>query len=96
MDGAHAGAPCGHGVAAAEGCPANLVQGTVRKILVKKSNRIRCYHLERRDANFEQTMAKVLCVCLTRSETSFLQRRNDGFYVPQLFGIASAGAEPKR
>jgi hypothetical protein len=59
-------------------------------------SKARCakFRLERRDADFEQTMAKVLCVCLTRSETSFLQRRNGGFYVPQLLGIASA--EPKR
>jgi len=43
---------------------ANLVQGTVCKILGKeeiKPNKVR-YYLENRDAEFEQKMAEVLCV----------------------------------
>ena len=45
-------------------CLANLVQGTVCKILgheVIKPHKVR-YYLERRDAEFEQKMAEVLCV----------------------------------
>jgi hypothetical protein len=43
---------------------ANLVQGTVCKILGQeeiKPHKVR-YYLERRDAEFEQKMAEVLCV----------------------------------
>src|SRR5580693_4066520 len=50
--------------AAGRGCLANLVQGTVCKILGQeeiKPHKVR-YHLERRDAEFEQKMAEVLCV----------------------------------
>src|ERR1700681_697813 len=46
------------------GCLANLVQGTVCKILGQeeiKPHKVR-YHLERRDVEFEQKMAEVLCV----------------------------------
>jgi transposase len=53
-----------HGVAAGHGCLANLVQGTVCKILGQeevKPHKVR-YYLERRDAEFEQKMAEVLCV----------------------------------
>ncbi len=53
-----------HGAAAGHGCLANLVQGTVCKILGQeeiKPHKVR-YHLERRDAEFEQKMAEVLCV----------------------------------
>jgi transposase len=53
-----------HGAAAGHGCLANLVQGTVCKILGQeeiKPHKVR-YHLERRDAEFEQKMAAVLCV----------------------------------
>src|SRR3979411_996327 len=52
------------GAAAGHGCLANLVQGTVCKILGQeeiKPHKVR-YHLERRDAEFEQKMAEVLCV----------------------------------
>ena len=52
-----------HGAAAGHGCLANLVQGTVCKILGQeevKPHKVR-YYLERRDAEFE-TMAEVLCV----------------------------------
>src|ERR1700752_425645 len=45
-------------------CLANLVQGTVCKILGKediKPHKVR-YYLENRDAEFEQKMAEVLCV----------------------------------
>jgi hypothetical protein len=45
-------------------CLANLVQGTVCKILGHKEikpHKVR-YYLERRDAEFEQKMAEVLCV----------------------------------
>jgi transposase len=45
-------------------CLANLVQGTVCKILGSeeiKPHKVR-YYLERRDAEFEQKMAEVLCV----------------------------------
>ena len=52
-----------HGAAAGHGCLANLVQGTVCKILGQeevKPHKVR-YYLERRDAEFEK-MAEVLCV----------------------------------
>jgi transposase len=53
-----------HGPAAGHDCLANLVQGTVCKILGKeqiKPHKVR-YYLENRDAEFEQKMAEVLCV----------------------------------
>ena len=53
-----------HGPAAGHDCLANLVQGTVCKILGReeiKPHKVR-YYLERRDAEFEQKMAEVLCV----------------------------------
>jgi hypothetical protein len=53
-----------HGPGAGHECLANLVQGTVCKILGReeiKPHKVR-YYLERRDAEFEQKMAEVLCV----------------------------------
>ena len=53
-----------HGPAAGHDCFANLVQGTVCKILNRqevKPHKVR-YYLERRDAEFEEKMAEVLCV----------------------------------
>jgi transposase len=53
-----------HGPAAGHECLAKLVQGTVCKILGHeeiKPHKVR-YYLERRDAEFEQKMAEVLCV----------------------------------
>src|SRR3981189_1055814 len=53
-----------HGPAAGHECLANLVQGTVCKILGQeeiKPHKVR-YYLERRDAEFEQKMAEVLCI----------------------------------
>ena len=53
-----------NGLAAGHDCLANLVQGTVCKILGHeeiKPHKVR-YYLERRDAEFEQKMAEVLCV----------------------------------
>src|SRR6201993_1992549 len=53
-----------HGPAAGHACLANLVQGTVCKILGQeaiKPHKVR-YYLENRDAEFEQKMAEVLCV----------------------------------
>jgi transposase len=53
-----------HGPAAGHKCLARLVQGTVCKILGHeeiKPHKVR-YYLERRDAEFEQKMAEVLCV----------------------------------
>src|SRR6267142_3290608 len=53
-----------HAPAAGHGCLANLVQGTVCKILGQqeiKPHKVR-YYLERRDAEFERKMAEVLCV----------------------------------
>src|SRR5487761_1797405 len=50
--------------AAGHDCLAHLVQGTVCKILDQeaiKPHKVR-YYLERRDAEFEQKMAEVLCV----------------------------------
>src|SRR5512133_820970 len=50
--------------AAGHECLADLVQGTVCKILGQekvKPHKVR-YYLERRDAEFEQKMAEVLCV----------------------------------
>src|ERR1700704_1126581 len=52
------------GPAAGHECLANLVQGTVCKILGQediKPHKVR-YYLERRDAEFEHKMAEVLCV----------------------------------
>src|SRR6478736_4486999 len=53
-----------HGPASGHECLAELVQGTVCKILGQegiKPHKVR-YYLERRDAEFEQKMAEVLCV----------------------------------
>ena len=53
-----------NGSAFGHDCLANLVQGTVCKILGQeqfKPHKVR-YYLERRDAEFEQKMAEVLCV----------------------------------
>jgi len=53
-----------YGPAAGHECLARLVQGTVCKILGQeeiKPHKVR-YYLERRDAEFEQKMAQVLCV----------------------------------
>jgi transposase len=53
-----------HGPAAGHECLANLVQGTVCKILNHeqiKPHKVR-YYLERRDGEFEPKMAEVLCV----------------------------------
>ena len=53
-----------HGPTAGHECLARLVQGTVCKILGReeiKPHKVR-YYLERRDAEFEQKMAEVLCV----------------------------------
>ena len=53
-----------HGPGAGHECLARLVQGTVCKILAQeeiKPHKVR-YYLERRDAEFEQKMAEVLCV----------------------------------
>jgi transposase len=53
-----------HGPTAGHECLAKLVQGTVCKILGQeeiKPHKVR-YYLERRDAEFEQKMAGVLCV----------------------------------
>src|SRR5216684_6078951 len=53
-----------HGPTAGHKCLARLVQGTVCKILGQeeiKPHKVR-YYLERRDAEFEQKMAEVLCV----------------------------------
>jgi transposase len=53
-----------NGPAAGHDCLANLVQGTVCKILGReeiKPHKVR-YYLQRRDAEFEQKMAEVLCV----------------------------------
>src|SRR5712691_6852103 len=53
-----------HGPAAGHDCLANLVQGTVCKILGRediKPHKVR-YYLENRDTEFEQKMAEVLCV----------------------------------
>jgi hypothetical protein len=53
-----------HGPATGHKCLAKLVQGTVCKILGQeeiKPHKVR-YYLERRDVEFEQKMAEVLCV----------------------------------
>ena len=53
-----------HGPTSGHQCLAKLVQGTVCKILGQeeiKPHKVR-YYLERRDAEFEQKMAEVLCV----------------------------------
>src|SRR6266446_5262887 len=53
-----------HGPAVGHECLAHLVQGTVCKILGHeeiKPHKVR-YYLERRDAEFEQKMAEVLCI----------------------------------
>ena len=61
--------------AAGHACLANLAQGTVCKILGQeeiKPHKVR-YYLERRDAEFEQKMAEVLCVY---REVQVLKRAN--------------------
>ena len=53
-----------HAAEAGHACLARLVQGTVSKLLSQeqiKPHKMR-YYLERRDAEFEQKMAEVLCV----------------------------------
>jgi transposase len=53
-----------HGPAAGHACLSNLAQGTVCKILdchEVKPHKVR-YYLERRDPDFEEKMAQVLCV----------------------------------
>ena len=53
-----------HGPAEGHGCLAKLAQGTVCKILNRqavKAHKVR-YYLERRDPEFEERMAEVLCV----------------------------------
>src|SRR5262249_3824005 len=53
-----------YGPAAGHDCLARLVQGTVCKILNRqavKAHKVR-YYLERRDSEFEEKMAQVLCV----------------------------------
>ncbi len=53
-----------HGPAAGHACLGKLVQGTVCKLLGReeiKPHKVR-YYLEQRDVEFEQKMAKVLCV----------------------------------
>jgi hypothetical protein len=53
-----------HVAAVGHPCLANIVQGTVRKILARhevKPHKVR-YYLERRDEAFEAKMAEVLCV----------------------------------
>jgi len=53
-----------HGPRAGHDCLAHLVQGTVCKLLGQeeiKPHKVR-YYLERRDAEFEQKMAEVLCI----------------------------------
>src|SRR3979490_2173171 len=53
-----------HGPAAGHDCLARLAQGTVCKILNRqavKAHKVR-YYLERRDAEFKEKMAQVLCV----------------------------------
>ena len=53
-----------HAPAAGHGCLAKLAQGTVCKLLDQhavKPHKVR-YYLERRDPEFEQKMAEVLCV----------------------------------
>jgi transposase len=62
-----------HGPAAGHDCLASLVQGTVCKILNRqeiKPHKVR-YYLERRDAEFEDKMAEVLCVY---GEVAILQK----------------------
>jgi hypothetical protein len=84
-----------HGPAAGHECLARLVQGTVCKILGQeeiKPHKVR-YYLERRDAEFEQKMAEVLCVYrevhvgpkLRISSNDEMRRRMPG-------GASSAGA----
>ena len=53
-----------HGPAAGHACLANLAQGTLCKILAAqeiKPHKVR-YYLERRDPDFDEKMAEVLCV----------------------------------
>jgi transposase len=73
-----------HGPAAGHDCLANLAQGTVCKILNRqevKPHKMR-YYLERRDDEFEQKMAQVLCVY---REVAILKKK-----------AVSAGNEPSK
>src|SRR3954469_17214490 len=70
-----------HGPAQGHACLANLVQGTVCKILDQedvKPHKVR-YYLERRDPDFAEKMAEVLCVyrqVKLLKKTAALSKRN--------------------
>ena len=64
-----------HGPAAGHTCLANLAQGTLCKILARhevRPHKMR-YYLERRDPEFEEKMAEVLCVY---REVELLKQKN--------------------
>src|SRR5262245_12006748 len=76
-----------HGPADGHPCLANLAQGTVCKILDQeevKPHKVR-YYLERRDPDFAEKMAEVLCVYrkvkLLKKEAAAKNKRNDAVAV---------------
>jgi transposase len=74
-------------------CLANLVQGTVCKILGQeeiKPHKVR-YYLERRDAEFEQKMAEVLCVY---REVQVLKKAANCNKAPKSVAIVSYDEKP--
>src|SRR5215470_14037561 len=70
----------GHGPAEGHACFARLAQGTVCKILDQedvKPHKVR-YYLERRDPDFAEKMAEVLCVY--RASLGFLRDAAAAFF----------------
>jgi len=79
--------------AAGHECLANLAQGTVCKILGQeeiKPHKVR-YYLERRDAEFEQKMAEVLCVY---REVQVLKKATKGKKPRKSMAIVSYDEKP--
>ena len=100
-----------HGAAAGHRCLANLVQGTVCKILGQeevKPHKVR-YYLERRDAEFEQKMAEVQSrsrkseqddkwnFCLTTAIIAVHRRNHEQTTPPEpLTGLQGEGGSGRR
>jgi transposase len=82
-----------HGSAAGHDCLASLVQGTVCKILNShevKPHKVR-YYLERRDAEFEDKMAEVLCVY---REVAILKKAAAGSKKSEAVAVVSYDEKP--
>jgi transposase len=82
-----------HGPAAGHQCLAKLAQGTVCKILNHQEVRPHkvCYYLERRDPEFAEKMAEVLCVY---REVKILKERADSKKPSEAVAIISYDEKP--